>query len=256
MQLHPVDLTILAAWFGLMLALGVWFSRTNTSTGQYFLGGRNFSGWTIGLSLVGTSISSITFLAYPGDAFKTNWLRFLPNLALPLAVVIAAFLFLPRLRRADSITAYEFLERRFGPTIRGYAAIAFLLAQVARISMILYLLALVIQTVAGIDAHYSVLIAGLFVAAYTVLGGIEAVVWTDVIQTVVLIFGGLFCIGTVLSLTPGGLPYIIETAWSAGKLGVGDYTGSGFAEADWSLALTRKTATMMLLIGLINWLTE
>lgn len=90
MLLHPIDLTVLVVYFGLMLALGVYFSRTNNSTEQYFLGGRNFSGWVIGLSLVGTSISSITFLAYPGDAFKTNWLRFLPNLMLPIAVLIAA----------------------------------------------------------------------------------------------------------------------------------------------------------------------
>ncbi len=264
MKLHPLDLTVLVVYFGLMLALGIYFSRTNNSTEQYFLGGRNFSGWVIGLSLVGTSISSITFLAYPGDAFKTNWLRFLPNLMLPIAVLIAAWHFLPRLRREGSVTAYEFLERRYGPAIRGYGAVAFIIAQITRVSMILYLISLVIQTITGMDAHISVLVAGVFVAAYTILGGIEAVVWTDVIQTIVLITGGLFCLFIIIVEIPGGLTTIIETAWQADKLSVGDFgsagavnsTNAGYQPASWQPSLFEKTALMMLLIGLISWLTE
>lgn len=256
MLLHPVDLAVLVVYFGLMLALGIYFSRTNNTTEQYFLGGRNFSGWVIGLSLVGTSISSITFLAYPGDAFKTNWLRFLPNLMLPIAVLIAAWYFLPRLRRDGSVTAYEFLERRYGPAIRGYGAVAFIIAQITRVSMILYLISLVIQTITGLDAHLSVIVAGAFVAIYTILGGIEAVVWTDVIQTIVLISGGLLCIAIIIAEIPGGLPTIIETAWQANKLSVGDFDDEGYRSASWAPTLLEKTALMMLLIGLISWLTE
>ena len=256
MTLSLPDQAVLLAYFGLMLGMGFYFSRGNNSTEQYFLGGRNFSGWVIGLSLVGTSISSITFLAYPGDAFKTNWLRFLPNLMLPLAVIIAAYWFLPRLRARGSVTAYEFLETRFGPLIRGYAATAFLIAQLARISMILYLLSLVIQSITGLDAHLSVVIAGLFVIVYTLLGGIEAVVWTDVIQTIVLLAGGIFCLGIIVNAVPGGLSAIIDTAWQADKISVGELTAEGYRPANWGLLLNQKTATMMLAIGLINWLTE
>lgn len=256
MLLHPLDLTVLVVYFAAMLGLGIYFSRTNDSTEQYFLGGRNFSGWVIGLSLVGTSISSITFLAYPGDAFKTNWLRFLPNLMLPIAVLIAAWYFLPKLRREGSVTAYEFLERRYGPSIRGYGAIAFITAQITRVSMILYLISLVIQTITGLDAHLSVLIAGAFVAIYTILGGIEAVIWTDVIQTIVLIAGGFLCIVIIISQIPGGLGTILDTAWQANKLSVGDFSNTGYKPASWQPALVEKTAMMMLLIGLISWLTE
>lgn len=256
MQLNPVDMAVLGIYFALMLGLGIYFSRTNNSTDQYFLGGRNFSGWVIGLSLVGTSISSITFLAYPGDAFKTTWLRFLPNLMLPVAVIIAAYYFLPKLRRNNSVTAYEFLEVRFGPSIRVYGAAAFLIAQLARISMILYLISLVVHSITGIEASYCVLIAGVFVAAYTILGGIEAVVWTDVIQTIVLLLGGLFCIGVIVAEIPGGFMTIIDTALQANKLSVGEMTDNHYRPANWSLALSEKTATMMILIGLISWLTE
>jgi SSS family solute:Na+ symporter len=254
--LHALDLAVLLGYFLVIFAMGVYFSRGNNSTEQYFLGGRNFAGWVIGLSLVGTSISSITFLAYPGDAFKTNWLRFLPNLMLPIAILIAARFFLPLLRRDNSVTAYEFLERRFGPSIRGYGAAAFLLAQLARVSMILYLISLVIQTLTGIDAEIAVVIAGIFVALYTILGGIEAVVWTDVMQTLVLLLGGILCLYVIVDLVPGGLSAIIETAWQNDKLSVGEFTQSSYRPADWGMSLTHKTATMMLLIGLINWLTE
>ena len=256
MHLSPVDLAVLVTYFGMMLGLGAYFSRKNTTTEQYFLGNRNFSGWVIGLSLVGTSISSITFLAYPGDAFKTNWLRFLPNLMLPIAVIVAAAWFLPRLRKSNAVTAYEFLETRFGPIVRSYGAIAFLFAQTARVSMVLYLISLVLQTITGLPATYCVLIAGFFVAAYTIMGGIEAVIWTDVIQTIVLIAGGLFCIGSIVIAIPGGLGTILETAWAADKLSVGDFTANGYQSASWLPALTEKTALMMLLIGLISWLTE
>jgi SSS family solute:Na+ symporter len=98
-QLHTLDVVIIAIYLGAMAAMGLYFSRKNTSTEEYFVGGRSFSGWIIGLSLVGTSISSITFLAFPGDAYKTAWLRFLPNVMLIVAVLIAARVFLPFFRR-------------------------------------------------------------------------------------------------------------------------------------------------------------
>ena len=112
-MLGTLDIIVLVAYLAALFAMGFSFARKNTSTEEYFLGGRRFSGWVIGLSLVGTSISSVTFLAYPGDAFRTAWLRFLPNLMLPVAVVVAAYFFLPFFRRGNTTTAYEFLEERF-----------------------------------------------------------------------------------------------------------------------------------------------
>ncbi len=255
-NLHTLDLVVLAAYFVLMFVMGIYFSTRNTSTEHYFLGSRNFSGWIIGLSLVGTSISSITFLAYPADAFKTNWLRFLPNLMLPVAVFIAAWWFLPYLRKKNTVTAYEFLEERFHPSIRLYGAVAFLIAQVARISMILYLLSLVIHSMTGIETSTCVMIAGVFVAGYTILGGIEAVIWTDVVQTIVLLFGGAICLAVILVEIPGGLMALFDAAWAADKISVGSMDNGTLAPASWAFSLTEKTASMMLFVGLTSWLTE
>ena len=145
MSLSLPDLLTLIAYLLVVMGIGLYFSRKNTNTEEYFVGGRSFSGWVIGLSLVGTSISSITFLAYPADAYKTAWLRYLPNLMLPLAIFIAAYVFLPFFRRGNTITAYEYLENRFGPSIRVYGAVTFIIGQLVRISLILYLLSLLIQ---------------------------------------------------------------------------------------------------------------
>lgn len=175
MTLATADWVVLAGYLCVVLGIGIYFSRRNTSTEEYFVGGRRFRGWVIGLSLVGTSISSITFLAYPADAFKTDWLRYLPNLALLPAMLVAAFVFLPYFRRGNMTSAYEFLEQRYGPSIRVYGAVAFLVAQVVRLAMILWLLSLLIQQVTDLSPTTAIILGGLFVGLYTVIGGIDAV---------------------------------------------------------------------------------
>ena len=205
---------------------------------------------------MGTSISSITFLAYPADAFKTDWLRYLPNLALLPAMLVAAFVFLPYFRRGNMTSAYEFLEQRYGPSIRVYGAVAFLVAQVVRLAMILWLLSLLIQQVTDLSPPTAIVLGGLFVGLYTVIGGIDAVIWTDVLQTVVLLLGGLLCLWVILDALPGGLGQIVDQAGKAGKFALAPWEDGAPGETSWSLSLSEKTATMMLLIGLTNWLTE
>lgn len=254
--MHWIDVGVLVTYFVGLFAMGAWFSRKNVDTEEYFLGGRRFQGWVIGLSLVGTSISSITFLAYPGDAYKTAWLRFLPNLMLPLAALVAAYFFLPFFRRTNTTTAYEFLEKRFGPSIRLYGAIAFIFAQVVRISLILYLISLVLQEITGFSAVWCIVIGGGVVATYTVLGGFSAVVWTDVIQTIVLLAGGAVCMFVILMALPGGMEQLLDVAIADGKLAFSELRAGELEPVGWNLTLSSKTATMMLLVGLVSWLTE
>ncbi len=256
MSLSSLDLITLVIYLLLVLGIGIYFSKKNTSTEEYFLGGRSFSGWVIGLSLVGTSISSITFLAYPGDAYKTAWLRYLPNLMLPIAVLIAAYVFLPFFRRGKTITAYEYLERRFGPSIRIYGAMTFIIGQLVRISLILYLLALLIQELTGLDTTVSILLGGIFVAIYTIIGGIDAVIWTDVLQTIVLVLGGILCLVVIVIKLPGGFEQIINVAGEHGKFALAELRNGQLEPVHWSLSLQDKTGTMLLLLGLTAWLTE
>ncbi len=206
--------------------------------------------------MVGTSISSITFLAYPGDAYKTAWLRFLPNLTLPIAIIIAAYVFLPFFRYKRTTTAYEYLEDRFGSSVRSYGAIAFLVAQLFRISTILYLLSLVMQEITDLPSSICILIAGVFVALYTIIGGIEAVIWTDVIQTIILVLGGIICIGFIAYNLPEGLSQIFSVASENGKFAFAEFANGTSKDVLWTVSLFKKTGTMMLFIGLTAWLTE
>lgn len=256
MNLHWLDIAVLLLYFSVLFCMGFYFSRQNVDTERYFLGGRAFKGWVVGLSLVGTSISSITFLAYPGDAFKTAWLRYIPNLMLPIAILIAAYVFLPFFRQGQTITAYQYLEQRFGPSVRVYAATAFIIAQLVRVSMILYLISLVLQEITKLDSTTCILISGSIVAVYTIMGGIEAVIWTDVIQTIVLLLGGVVCLTIIVAELPGGFSQIFAVASQHDKFALAEMIDGTVQPASWGLSLSSKTATMMLFIGLTNWLTE
>jgi len=256
MELHWLDFTALAAYLGILVVMGLYFSRKNTDTEEYFVGGRSFSGWVIGLSMVGTSISSVTFLAFPADAFKTAWLRILPGFTLPLAILIAAYFFLPFYRRTKIISAYEYLENRFGSSVRTYGAITFMIGQLVRISIILYLLSLLMHEITGLDPIVSILVAGVFVSIYTIMGGIDAVIWTDVLQTIMLVSGGVICLAIIVYELPGGFAQIIEVATRDGKMAFADWKDGNVLPVSWGFSLSEKTALMMLFVGMTEWMQE
>lgn len=251
-----IDVTILIIYFAGMAVMGAYFARRNTSTEEYFVGGRSFAGWVVGLSLVGTSISSVTFLAYPADAFKTAWLRYIPNLALPVVVFLAIRYFLPVFCKGRITSAYEFLEGRFGPSIRVYAACVYMFAQVSRVSIILYLIALVAMQLTGLPPEWCIVIGGVVVAAYTIAGGIDAVIWTDVIQTVLLLLGGILCLGVIIWALPGGLPQIFEVAWAHHKFALADPVNGSFPPTQWGFSLSERTVVMLFLVGATIWIQE
>ncbi len=258
--IKPLDLLVLILYFGAMASMGPLFARRNKTTEGYFLGDRSFPGWLVGISMFATSISSITFLAYPADAFKTSWLRMLPNLTLPLGVLFASHFFLPFFRRGKITSAYEYLEGRFGPNVRLYAACAFIIAQVVRISMILFLVSELVQEITGLNSVYCVLLGGIITSFYTITGGIRAVLWTDFIQAVVLWVGGLICLFVISTQLGGpfsGLAEIVRVGLAEGKFNFAELTKEGTLESvPWGLSLSQKTVLMLLLMGLGDWLTE
>jgi len=256
MTLHWIDWLCVGGYLLGMAAMGLFFARKNQSTEEYFVGGRRFPGWAIGLSMVGTAISSITFLSLPADSYKTYWLRFLPYVFMPVAAAIAAIVFIPFFRRGDSMTAYEYLEARFGPSIRAYGAATYIAAQLLRVSFILYLVALMLHSLTGVDETTCILIAGSFVAVYTIVGGIDAVIWTDVVQTVVLMAGSILCLGTIVIMLPEGLAQIFEIAAAHDKFAIGDLVDGRLVRTGWGIDFTQKTIPLMLLMSLNFFLTE
>jgi solute:Na+ symporter, SSS family len=256
-SLPVLDYVVMAAYFAGMAWIAWLVRERNATTEAYFLGGRSMPGWAVGFSIAGTAISSITFMALPADAFKTAWLRMLPNFVLPLGVLAGSRFFLHFYRDGRTTTAFEFLEKRFGPSTRLYGASAFIVGQLLRISIILFLLGQLTHELTGLSPEMSILVSGVFVSAYTAVGGIEAVVWTDVAQTLVLTLGGAACFAVVARDVPGGLMEILSTAWTSGKLGFSDLGPDGALHpTPLGLSLTDRTVSMMLVVGLSHWLGE
>lgn len=197
-------------------------------------------GWAVGLSIFGTYLSSNTFLGVPGKTYATNFNAFVFSLSIPLAACIAARWFVPFYRRSGEISAYHHLEERFGPWARTYAVVCYLLTQVARMGAILFGVALGLKALTGWDMTLIIVGTGLLVTLYTLLGGIEAVVWTDAVQACVLIAGAILILALLISGTPGGVSESVSTAWNAGKYSLGS----------WRLAFSDSTVWVMLGYGI------
>lgn len=252
-----LDIVVIVLYFGAFAMVGFYYHGKHTTTESYFVGNRSFPGWAIGLSMVGTSISSVTFMGYPADAYRTSFIRLIPQFTLPIVVLIASLFFLPFFRKTHVTTAYEYLERRFGPKTRVYAALAFIIGQAVRLTLITYLVSILFADLVGIDPNLAVIIGGTITAFYTITGGISAVIWTDVAQTLVFIIGGLACLLTIIWNLPGGLGQVIHEGWINNKISTWDLNTEGvLAPTRWGFSLSERTALMMVFFGFNNFLYE
>ncbi|MBX7259255.1 MAG: sodium/solute symporter [Candidatus Hydrogenedentes bacterium] len=256
-RLNIIDFAVLAVYLGSMMVMGWYFARRAKTTEQYFVGGRAYPGWLVGISLFGATISSITFVAYPADAFKTGYLRYVICIMLPVGVLIASRLFVPFFRRGKITSVFEYLEHRFGPRIRVYGALMFIIAQCFRISLIQYLVALLVHSMTQWDVTLCILIGGVVTAYYTIEGGMEAVIWTDFIQSLLLTAGGLLIAATIVMKLPGGLSQLLTIAQEHNKFSLSELGPDGSLQPiPWGFALSHKTVVMLLIVGLIQWLAE
>jgi len=223
-QLRTVDLGVLIAYMAAVFGLGCWFSRKSSQTSEFMTAGRSLPGWAVGLSVFGTYVSSIGFLGNTGKAFSGNWNSWVFGLSLPLAALIAVRYFVPLYRQGEEVSAYSHLEQRFGPWARTYALLCYLLSQLARCGTILYLVALALAPLTGWNIKTIILLTGLLVTTYTLLGGIEAVIWTDVVQSIVLIAGAILCVVLLLVEMPGGASELFAIARDNDKFSLGSFS--------------------------------
>ncbi|MEM9389089.1 MAG: sodium:solute symporter [Bacteroidota bacterium] len=218
----------LIIFFGYLIGItlfGLSFYRKNKTSAAFTLGNKSIPSWVVGMSIFATFVSSISYLALPGSAYLGNWNAFVFSLSIPVAAIFAVKVFVPLYRNLNSPSAYTYLENRFGAWARIYASISYFLTQLMRIGTILYLLALTIHSIFGWNMTIVIAITGLVVMLYSMAGGIQAVVWTDAIQGIILIIGALVCIIYILSEMPNGLAQIIEIGkenekFSLGSLGL------------------------------------
>jgi SSS family solute:Na+ symporter len=247
MALRFGDLLAIILFVAGMLWLGWWSQRRIKGTEGYFVGNRSLPGWAVGMSVLATAISSITFLAYPGNSYQGNWSRLVPGMMLPVAALIGVYFFVVFYRRTLFVSAYQYFERRFGNWGRSYASVLFSLGSLYRMGMVLYLMSIPITVMVGGNILTIIFCAGIIVTIYTVMGGLEAVIWTDVVQGIVLIAGGLITVAIAFIDVPGGANEIITRASAAGKFDMA-------VSFDWSFA--KETIWIFILMGLVGNIQE
>lgn len=231
-QLPLLDIVVLVIYFLSMILMGMYLGRKNKSTAQFTKASGKIPGWAIGMSLFGTYLSSNTFIGNPGKAFGGNWNSFVFTLTLPIAVVIAVNFLIPFFRKSGEISAYEHFEKKFGPWARTYTVICFLLTQLARTGTIFLGVGITLNALTGIDMRLIIFITGIVVTIYTVIGGMEAVIWTEVVQSVIKTVGAILVLILVIWGVNGGVTEIYHTAREGNKLSLGslkpDFTTDTF----------------------------
>lgn len=234
-----LDLIVFLVYMSGITIFGGTFFRKNKTSSAFTLGNQSIPRWVLSMSIFATFVSSISFLALPGSSFQGNWNAFVFSLAIPLAAIIAARYFVPVYRKINSPSAYTYLEERFGPWARIYVSVCYLLTQLMRVGTILYLLAIALNAVFGWDIATIIVVTGIVVTLYSVLGGIQAVVWTDAIQGIVLISGALICALFLLLDMPEGPSQLFRIAAENHKFSLGSFGTS----------LTEPTFWVVLIYG-------
>ena len=203
-----------------MVAVGYWFMlrKAAASTEAYFRGGQHVPWWVVGLSIFATMLSALTFMGIPARAYQTDVTWYIGQLPILIVVPLVVFCYLPFFRKLDLTSAYEYLEKRFSLATRLFASVSFILFHIGRIAIVLYLPALALAAVSDIGVIPAILIIGVLCVIYTVMGGIEAVVWTDAIQAMVLMGGAILCFVLVLMRVDGGIGAVYEIANADNKL--------------------------------------
>ncbi|GAB5451190.1 MAG: sodium/solute symporter [Halioglobus sp.] len=211
------NMTVLVIYLLCMVLIGVRFASRNKNTDDYFRGGQNIPWWAAACSMYATMLSSLTYIALPALVYRTDWLLYIGTMMILVVAPIAIYVAMPFFRQIDATSAYEYLSRRFNMPVRLFASALFALFHIGRMGIVMALTALALAAVTPLDAWHCVLIMGVLCLIYCTLGGVEAVIWTDTIQTVVLLLGALLCFAYIINGIDGGFSGFIESGMAANK---------------------------------------
>ena len=228
-----VDSLIVVVYLAVVFGIGLYFSRHQKTTEDYFLAGRKVPGWVVIFAIVGTMISSTTFVGHPGNVYARDMWNLPSFLMLPVVMIFVSRFVVVFYRRTIRMSIYDYLERRFSYFARAYGAAAFIISRVVDMSATLYFLAIPVSFLTGIDVWWVIMIVGAVTLVMTVAGGLAAVVYADVLQGVLLIGGGLVCLGIALFRPAAGPAEVLRTAWAGGKFGLGNLSFSWVTDNIW-----------------------
>jgi len=235
--LPVIDYLIIIVSLLASLYIGFFFSKGQKSTKKYFAADGKIPAWAIGMSILATLVSSVTFLAYPGEGFSSNWILLVQGLMVPLVLLLIIWGVVPLYRNIIGISAYEYFEKRFGYLARIYSSLGFILAHFSKMGTVFFLLGLAIAKLLGIETLTVIWILGVLIIVITLLGGIEAVIWLDVIQGFLLIAGGIAALLILLFTPEGGPAAVWEVAKNNDRIGFGPYDFEFVKLTFWVMAI-------------------
>lgn len=234
--------TVLIFYLVSMLLLGYYFMRREGSSDDFFKGGGRIPWWAAGISIFATMLSAITYMSIPAKAYATDWTYY----PMQIMILVVSFpvikYYLPFFRRLNVTTAYEYLERRFNYATRLMASLLFIVFMVARMALVLFLPSLALAAVTGIDIFICIVLMAVITIIYCTMGGVEAVVWGDVIQGIILVGGAFLAAGYLIFNTEGGVTAFVDMGSAADK----------FRLFDWSFDYRTATFWVVILGGLAN----
>jgi solute:Na+ symporter, SSS family len=224
MGLNQLDFTIIAAYLVGITLFGLRFRKRQRTLRDYFLAGRDIPWWAIALSIVAAETSTLTIISIPGLAYDTNFTFLQVVLGYIAGRFIIAFVLLPHYFKGDLYTAYELIEKRFGPHLRTLTSGLFLSTRAAAEGVRVYAVSIVVSIALGTGEVASIAIITLLTLIYTFEGGLAAVIWTDVVQTAIYLGGTLLGIATIIHFVPGGWTHIHQVAAAGDKFRVFDFS--------------------------------
>jgi len=243
--MRALDFAVVLAYLLVMAFLGFRFSRRQTSTENYFVAKRSLPSWAMGMSMLATMVSSVTFVAYPGSSYAKDWSLLVPGFMLIAVLPFVGSVIIPFYREVIGMSAYEYFERRFGRPARFYSAFAFSLAHFSKMGFVLYLMALTLSSITGWEINLVIVAVAAIMILYAVKGGIEAIVWTDVIQGFVMGISIVVVLSYLLFLPDGGPSAVLDRATAANKFQLGTL--------EWNF---RKNSVPVLLLYGLFWYVQ
>ena len=238
-QLGAIDTLILVLYAVILVGMGIYFLRKSNTSEEFMVAGRGIPAWAAGIAVMSAYTSSISYIAVPGKAFDSNWHPLIFALAtLPVAWFVTKYV-IPHYRKNKIISVYNYLEQKMGTWARVYASMSFVLFMIGRTAVILYLSSLLLTSFIDVDIKTLILVIGLVTVLYTLMGGMEAVIWTDVMQSIIMV-GGLLFSAYVLTKDVLVEPGVVKQAYEAGKFSLGD--------THWSLS--SRTIWVMIIYGI------
>ena len=239
-QLGVLDTVILVLYGLVMVGMGIYFMRKTKTSEEFMVAGRGIPAWAAGIAVMSAYISSISYIAVPGKAYEENWHPLIFALtAIPVTWFVARYV-IPHYRKYKIISVYKYLEEKIGNWGRVYASFSFLLFMIGRTAVILYLSSLLLTSFVDLDIRTLIVVIGLITVAYTLMGGMEAVIWTDVVQSIIMV-GGLLFSAYILTTDVFSKPdFLIQNAFDANKFSLGDT----------SFSLSGRTVWVMIIYGI------